>query len=172
MKTANVDLREKSAQGRIHLSSSIEDTGSSPCETPIWRREKGQIPSLKLTAKALKMMVSNRSILFQWFIIQVNQVTFREGNLEIMVKLKGNIRSQAGCSRFNEVKHTGALTYHVRRSDHYKSWIFFLEDQLKNWRGSLEDLCRTYQPFKLRKDQYSKDPKSGRYWFKELLVAL
>ena len=85
--------RNKSAQGRIHLSSSIEDTESSPGETSIWRREKGQIPSLKLTAKAPKMMVSNRSILFQWFIIQVNQVTFREGNLEIMVKLKGNTYS-------------------------------------------------------------------------------
>lgn len=84
------------------------------------------------------MMVSNRSILFQWSIFQVKQVTFREGNLEIMVKLKGTIRSHAGCSKFNEVKQ-------------------------KNWRGSLEDLCRTYEPFKLRKDQYSKDPKSGRY---------
>lgn len=73
------------------------------------------------------MMVSNRSILFQWFIMQVKQVTFREGNLEIMVKLKGNIRSHAGCSKFNEVKHTGALTYHVRRFDHYNCWIFFQE---------------------------------------------
>lgn len=138
-KTANVDLREKNPPKEEYTCPHLSRTREVRRVKPRFGEEKkGKIPSLKLTARALKMIVSNRSILFQWFIIQVNQVTFREGNLEIMVKLKGNIRSHAGCSKFNEVKRTGALTYHVRRFDHYNCWIFFQRIGEAVWRICVE----------------------------------
>ena len=64
----------------------------------------------------------------------------------------------------NEVKQTGALTFFQTSRDHhnYEHWIYFLQDLLANWKGTIEELCDRYRPVKLLPKQYLQDPKSGR----------
>ncbi len=63
----------------------------------------------------------------------------------------------------NEVSRTGALTFNQHRGRFPTDWVFWLENQLRDWKGSLEALCTKYRAVKLRPEQYSQDPKkSGR----------
>ena len=63
----------------------------------------------------------------------------------------------------NEIRRTRAgafLQPHHPQSEN--DWIYELQSLLRNWRGSLAELCHRFRPLKLRPDQYSSDPKSNR----------
>ena len=63
----------------------------------------------------------------------------------------------------NEIRRTRAgaflQPYHPQSEN---DWIYELQSLLRNWRGSLAELCHRFRPLKLRPDQYSSDPKSNR----------
>ena len=63
----------------------------------------------------------------------------------------------------NEIRRTRAGAFlQPHHPQSHNDWIFELQNLLRNWRGSLADLCHHYRPLKLRPDQYSSDPKSNR----------
>ena len=65
----------------------------------------------------------------------------------------------------NEIRRTRAGAFLQPQHPQSHDWIFELQNLLRNWRGSLADLCHHFRPLKLRPDQYSSDPKSNRgYW--------
>ena len=63
----------------------------------------------------------------------------------------------------NEIKRTRAGAFlQPHRPQSHNDWIYELQNLLRNWRGSLADLCHHLRPLKLRPSQYSSDPKSNR----------